>query len=222
LDSIGRGSLSEAEDGVMRAGAFRRRARFLHLVRPGAPREVSTVVSRTRKIVAAAAILAIGLVLAWPMRKTSPRRTTDPPPPSTRSAAAVDVAPADPFLDIGLQPSAPASVASTAVDAPGTGPAIAPHQTEATLATLTSTLVEPSHGLPGAPAADPSAAQPETRIHVVHNGDTLERLAKRYLGSESRALEIFDMNRDVLTNPHLLPIGAELRLPAGERKAAER
>ncbi|HMO86713.1 MAG TPA: LysM peptidoglycan-binding domain-containing protein, partial [Lacipirellulaceae bacterium] len=53
-------------------------------------------------------------------------------------------------------------------------------------------------------------------IHVVHNGDTLERLAERYLGDRARALEIFDLNRDVLENPHLLPIGAELRLPAPE------
>jgi nucleoid-associated protein YgaU len=49
---------------------------------------------------------------------------------------------------------------------------------------------------------------------VVHNGDTLGRLARRYLGDEGRALEIFDLNRDVLSNPHLLPIGAELRIPA--------
>ena len=49
--------------------------------------------------------------------------------------------------------------------------------------------------------------------HIVQNSDTLEKLAKRYLGDESRALEIFDLNRDVLDNPHLLPIDAELRIP---------
>ena len=54
-----------------------------------------------------------------------------------------------------------------------------------------------------------------TAIHVVHNGDTLERLAERYLGDGRRALELFDLNRDVLENPHLLPIGAELRIPGG-------
>jgi nucleoid-associated protein YgaU len=65
-------------------------------------------------------------------------------------------------------------------------------------------------------AGDASAPQ----HHVVHNGDTLGRLAKRYLGDESRSLEIFDLNRDVLSNPHLLPIGAELRIPA-ERASIE-
>ena len=50
--------------------------------------------------------------------------------------------------------------------------------------------------------------------HIVQNNDTLEKLAKRYLGDEGRALEIFDLNRDVLDNPYLLPIDAELRLPS--------
>jgi len=54
--------------------------------------------------------------------------------------------------------------------------------------------------------------------HVVQNSDTLEKLAKRYLGDEGRALEIFDLNRDVLDNPHLLPIDAELRIPADAHK----
>jgi len=54
--------------------------------------------------------------------------------------------------------------------------------------------------------------------HVVENSDTLEKLAKRYLGDEGRALEIFDLNRDVLDNPHLLPISAELRIPIPVRR----
>jgi nucleoid-associated protein YgaU len=48
---------------------------------------------------------------------------------------------------------------------------------------------------------------------VIHNGDTLERIAARYLGDANRALELFDLNREVLANPHLLPIGVELRIP---------
>jgi len=56
--------------------------------------------------------------------------------------------------------------------------------------------------------------QPDSEVrHVVQNSDTLEKLAKRYLGDEGRALEIFDLNRDVLDNPHLLPIDAQLRIP---------
>jgi len=56
--------------------------------------------------------------------------------------------------------------------------------------------------------------QPLTEVrHVVQNSDTLEKLAARYLGDKGRALEIFDLNRDVLNNPHLLPIDAQLRIP---------
>jgi nucleoid-associated protein YgaU len=67
-----------------------------------------------------------------------------------------------------------------------------------------------------------AAAEPEGRIHVVHQGDSLDRLAKRYLGDEARALEIFDLNREALENPHLLPIGAELRIPAKAEPQASR
>jgi nucleoid-associated protein YgaU len=62
-------------------------------------------------------------------------------------------------------------------------------------------------------AASDAAAPLPYRIHVLQNGDTLERLAERYLGDGSRALELFDLNRDVLDNPHLLTLGAELRIP---------
>ncbi len=60
---------------------------------------------------------------------------------------------------------------------------------------------------------DPREQRAADVRHVVQNSDTLEKLAKRYLGDENRALDIFDLNRDVLDNPHLLPINAELRIP---------
>ena len=51
------------------------------------------------------------------------------------------------------------------------------------------------------------------RTHKIVDGDTLPTLADRYLGSASRAGEIFAANRDVLLDPELLPIGAELKIP---------
>jgi nucleoid-associated protein YgaU len=63
-------------------------------------------------------------------------------------------------------------------------------------------------------ASDPDKENSQPIAHVVHNGDTLERLARRYLKDERRAVEIFEINRDVLKNPHILPIGAELQIPA--------
>ncbi len=67
----------------------------------------------------------------------------------------------------------------------------------------------------------PAVARPadEPQTHKIVNGDTLQDLAARYLGSALRAGEIFQANRDVLTDPELLPIGVELKIPA--RNAAK-
>jgi hypothetical protein len=53
----------------------------------------------------------------------------------------------------------------------------------------------------------------EPRTHVVVDGDSLERLASRYLSDPQRSREIYELNRNVLTAPDLLPIGAELKIP---------
>lgn len=80
------------------------------------------------------------------------------------------------------------------------------------------TVSEPMSDL-HAPAAPPAAwtdADEDSapyRMYVIQNGDSLPKLAARYLGSVGRALELFDLNREVLSNPHLLPIGAEIRIP---------
>lgn len=52
------------------------------------------------------------------------------------------------------------------------------------------------------------------RTHRIVDGDTLAALAQRYLGSAEDAQRLFDANRDVLSDPRLLPIGAELKIPA--------
>lgn len=59
----------------------------------------------------------------------------------------------------------------------------------------------------------PRHAEGAARTHRVTDGDSLQALAERYLGSADRYLEIYEANRDVLTSPQLLPIGAELRIP---------
>jgi phage tail protein X len=62
--------------------------------------------------------------------------------------------------------------------------------------------------LPMAATTDETA-----RTHRVVDGDTLPALAERYLGSAARAQEVYQANRGVLSNPDLLPIGVELKLP---------
>ena len=51
------------------------------------------------------------------------------------------------------------------------------------------------------------------RKHRIRDGDTPKRIAKRYLGHEDRWPEIVALNRDVLPNPDILPVGKELRIP---------
>ncbi len=65
----------------------------------------------------------------------------------------------------------------------------------------TALPIEPTH---------PVARQ---RTHRVVDGDTLSRLALRYLGSADRFVEIYEANRDVLPEPDVLPIGVQLKIP---------
>lgn len=56
--------------------------------------------------------------------------------------------------------------------------------------------------------------------HKIADGDTLSKLAQRYLGSADRYLEIYTLNRDVLSSPDLLPIGATIKIPRGAPAAS--
>ena len=56
-------------------------------------------------------------------------------------------------------------------------------------------------------------SRPTLRRHRLTDGDTLERMAERYLGDGARADEIFAINRDLLTAPDLLPLGKIIRIP---------
>lgn len=66
------------------------------------------------------------------------------------------------------------------------------------------------------PAPDEATRPANARAieHRVIDGDTLAALAERYLGDAGRATEVFEANRDVLSDPELLPIGAVLKIPA--------
>ncbi len=60
------------------------------------------------------------------------------------------------------------------------------------------------------PKSEPS---PEKLIHHVEQGDTLPKLAERYLGDREKYRVIFDANAQILPDPRLLPIGVELKIP---------
>ncbi len=50
-------------------------------------------------------------------------------------------------------------------------------------------------------------------VHVATEGDTLSKLAKRYLGDPARYMEIFRINRDVIDDPEDLWPGVRLIIP---------
>jgi len=71
---------------------------------------------------------------------------------------------------------------------------------------------------PTAPAVAPAAEdEPLTptgaRMHTVRKGDTLYALARRYYGDQSRWRDIYEANRDQLSDPNLLRVGMKLRIP---------
>lgn len=58
------------------------------------------------------------------------------------------------------------------------------------------------------------------RRHFVVDGDSLEKLAGRYLDDPQRAGEIYEANREQLASPELLPIGVELVIPDRHNQTA--
>lgn len=58
-----------------------------------------------------------------------------------------------------------------------------------------------------------SESDTKSRTHWIVDGDTLEELARRFLGDRSRWREIRVVNPDVLTTDDVLPIGKEILIP---------
>ena len=76
---------------------------------------------------------------------------------------------------------------------------------------------------PEQPAQPETPAEPEqpaeeqpgsAGTYTVQSGDSLWRIASRELGSGTRWSEIYDLNRDVISDPDRIYIGQELQLPA--------
>lgn len=51
------------------------------------------------------------------------------------------------------------------------------------------------------------------QIHTIRDGDSLQSIAREYFGSADRYLDIYLLNKDVLSNPARLPSGVEIRIP---------
>lgn len=71
--------------------------------------------------------------------------------------------------------------------------------------------------LPG--IAQEPARQASAETHVVRHGETLSEIARTYLGAASHWEQIYEANRDVVTDPHWIRPGMELRIPGVEAGA---
>ena len=60
----------------------------------------------------------------------------------------------------------------------------------------------------------PTPAKASIKTYTVKSGDTLGEIAKRELGSASKYMEIFNANRDQLSDPDKIKPGQVLKIPA--------
>jgi len=52
-----------------------------------------------------------------------------------------------------------------------------------------------------------------TQWYVVKKGDTLSKIAQQFYGDAKLYPQIFEANRDILSDPNLIKIGQKLRIP---------
>ena len=55
--------------------------------------------------------------------------------------------------------------------------------------------------------------------YIVQKGDSLSKIAQQHLGDGRKWKEIFELNRDQITNPDLIHPGQVLRIPTEEGRA---
>ena len=140
---------------------------------------------------------------------TVARGTIDLPDPVTRTDPAATPFPADAF-----EPVSPAPGGTN-------GP---PAMPETLRRQIDGTAEHPSAPADRRQTPPPDRESParriepaETIVYVAQTNDTLTKIARKYLGSGSRANvnRIFELNRTELRNPDSLLVGQKIRIPAG-------
>ncbi|NKJ33519.1 5'-nucleotidase C-terminal domain-containing protein [Rhizobium sp. SG570] len=134
-----------------------------------------------------------------PAASSAAAPSATPPASSTPSATTPATTPAKPADT----PSAPAT-STPAASAPAT-------EAPATSAPVTTAPATPAPAT-AAPAAEASEKPKTPAIHVIVAGDTLWDLAKTYYGSAKQWHKLLAANRNL--EPHHLPVGEKLRVPA--------
>lgn len=65
----------------------------------------------------------------------------------------------------------------------------------------------------GQAASSPDSTRSTVQVYTVQNGDTLSSISTRFYGHPRRFLEIYEANRDVMSGPHSLRVGQQLKIP---------
>ena len=79
-----------------------------------------------------------------------------------------------------------------------------------------STMKDPTPNRSAAPQQTSSPAAMTT--YTVQSGDTLSAIAKKFLGNANDYMEIFNANRDQLTDPDKIKPGQVLKIPQHAHK----
>ena len=66
--------------------------------------------------------------------------------------------------------------------------------------------------------AQPTVQKPQYTSYTVQAGDTLSAIAKKYLGNANDYMDIFNANRDQLTDPDKIKPGQVLKIPQHSHK----
>jgi nucleoid-associated protein YgaU len=177
---------------------------------------------RAPRLLLALGVVVVGLCAAWPFRQTHP---------IVAKAASASI----PFELMLRRTDVPLELAPRLEVSPATGlaavTAAQPVASDRPLRTQMPDLgnLAPAPALPvsfqpqrdSAPTSDwrpqPVARAPQPkakpRPYRLRDGDTLEKIAERFLDNRQRANEVFEANRDVLARPDLLPVGATIFIP---------
>jgi nucleoid-associated protein YgaU len=191
--------------------------------------ERSLLFVRASRLVTVAGVLLCGLCAAWPFRH-------DAPPALPARPTVIPLELTLRRQDLMVRPSAgsdPSPASDLDAVTAGTRAQAGGKSQFASLESLTPPPDLPVAFQPRSEPAEPmtrSSANEESKMesaaasrfarprsYRLRDGDTLEKLAERFLGSGERAMEIFEANREALARPDLLPVGTTITIPAREK-----
>lgn len=170
--------------------------------------------------------------LAPPQSQSVPASVTEPivhivQPPTASAAGALAPEPSpvevpaapSPYIDDGSQRLERQKQAGIAVSVPLEEITASPKEKATTLPLLPVSFQvrqpDELHAEPWQPAKLAEGPAGPRREYRIRRTDTLEDLALRFLGSKDRAEELFEANRAILKDRHVLPLGVMIRIPAG-------